>query len=129
MCRSYLHACRAIWASLPAFVKDQPKVVANSCILDETELPELLVTSLDVEAGFTLTDPNDPRYKLVVSRRQQFGQVILRAARALSNSRSGEDHIDAVVIVTRAIDTYLLTYGLSRSDFDSMQKSYAQTRE
>lgn len=92
-------------------------------------MPELLVSHLDVQAGFTLTDPNDPRYQLVVSRREQFGKAVLYAAASFRNATNGEDHIDAVIGVTRAIDTYLLSYGLSRSDFDSMQKNYAQARE
>ncbi len=87
------------------------------------------MSHLDVQAGFTLTDPNDPRYQLVVSRREQFGKVVLYAAESFRNATNGEDHIDAVIGVTRAIDTYLLSYGLSRSDFDSMQKNYAQARE
>ena len=95
----------------------------------EQELSELLVTHLDVNAGFTLTDPNDIRYQKVVRRRQHFGLVILRAAGTFRNTKNGEDHIDAVIGVTRAIDTYLLTYGMSRSEFDSMQKNYAQARE
>ena len=114
---------------MSTFIKEQPKNVANSCLNADTELPELLVSHLDVQAGFTLTDPNDPRYQLVVSRREQFGKAILYAAESFRSATNGEDHIDAVIGVTRAIDTYLLSYGLSRSDFDSMQKNYAQARE
>ncbi|KAF8971500.1 armadillo-type protein [Flammula alnicola] len=114
---------------LSTFIKEQPKVVANPCLNADTELPELLVAHLDVKAGFTLTDPDDPRYQRVVARREQFGQVVLHAAATFRNSENAEDHIDAVIGVTRAIDTYLLSYGLSRSDFDSMQKNYAQARD
>ncbi|KAF9474298.1 hypothetical protein BDN70DRAFT_884955 [Pholiota conissans] len=127
-CR-YLHACRAIWGGLPTFMKEYPKTVANPCLKAETELSELLVSHLDVKAGFTLADPNDPRYQRVALRREQFGKVVLHAAATFRNSKNGEDHIDAVIGVTRAIDTYLLSYGLSRSDFDSMQKNYAQARD
>jgi proteasome activator subunit 4 len=108
---------------------EQPKEVVNPCINTDQELSELLVTHLNVNAGFTLADPNDIRYQKVIKRRQHFGLVILRAAETFRNTKNSEDHIDAVIGVTRAIDTYLLTYGMSRSDFDSMQKNYAQARE
>ncbi|KDR84826.1 hypothetical protein GALMADRAFT_233236 [Galerina marginata CBS 339.88] len=127
-CR-YLHACRAVWGGLPTFLKEQPKNVVNPCLNAEQELPELLVAHLDVKAGFTLTDPTDPRYQKVFAQREQFGGVILHAAATFRKTTNGEDHIDAVIGVTRAIDTYLLTYGLNRSDFDSMQKNYAQARD
>lgn len=93
------------------------------------ELPELLVAHLDVQAGFTLTDPNDSRYQLVEKRRSQYADLLLRAAATFRSTESGEDHIDAVVAVTRAIDTYLLSYSISRSEFDTLQKNYAQARE
>jgi len=121
--------CRAIWGALPTFIKEQPKKVVNPCINTDHELPELLVAHLDVKAGFTLTDPNDPRFKKVVAQREQFGRTVLRAAAAFRKTTNAEDHIDAVIGVTRAIDTYLLIYGLNRSDFDSLQKNYAQARE
>ncbi|KAH9487094.1 Proteasome activator complex subunit 4 [Psilocybe cubensis] len=127
-CR-YLHACRAIWGGLSTFVKEQPKVVVNSCIKTDIELPELLVAHLDVKAGFTLTDPSDSRFQKYVLSREKFGRTVLRGAATFRQTTNGEDHIDAVIGITRAIDTYLLTYGLSRSEFDSMQKNYAQARD
>lgn len=126
---SNLHACRAIWGALGTFFKEQPKEVANPCLNADTELPELLVSHLDVKAGFTLTDPNDPRYQIVANSRRQFGKAVLSAAQTFRNTTNGEDHIDAIIGVTRAFDTYLLSYGLNRGDFDSMQKNYAQARE
>ncbi|KAF9535499.1 hypothetical protein CPB83DRAFT_841859 [Crepidotus variabilis] len=127
-CR-YLHACRAVILGLPTFIKDAPKNVAHPCVNTETELAELIVSHLDVAAGFTLTDPKDPRYQKVLTWRQEFSEVILDAGRALRSITAGEDHTDAVIGVTRAIDTYLLTYAVSRSDFDSLQKNYAQARD
>jgi proteasome activator subunit 4 len=114
---------------LPAFIQEQPKEVDNLCTNNEIETPALLVSFLDMKAGFTLTDPNDPRYQKVAAQRLRFGDVCQRAASALRQNTGGEDHIDAVIGVTRAIDTYLLGYGLSRADFDSLQKNYIQARE
>lgn len=82
-----------------------------------------------MNAGFTLTDPNDPRHQRATAYRLRFGDVCKRAASALRQNTEGEDHIDAVIGVTRAIDTFMLGYGLSRGDFDSLQKNYVGARE
>lgn len=101
----------------------------NSSFNTDYELPELLLSHLDVKAGFTLTDPNDLRYQKVAKNRHRFGEVVLHAAAMFRNNTNSEDHIDAVIGVVRAIDTSLLVYGLNRSDFDGIQKSYTQARE
>lgn len=103
--------------------------MANLCLNDEVEIPELIVSLLDVKAGFTLTDPNDPRFQEVAKHRSRLGDICQRAASALRQNTGGEDHIDAVIGVTRAIDTFLLGYAMSRGDFDSLQKNYTQARE
>lgn len=120
---------KSIWAGLPTFLKEKNKIVQDHHLYDDTETLDLLITHFDVEAGFTLSDPNDPRYQKVLSCRTQFGKVILSAARALRQRREGEDHIDAVIGVSKAIDVYLLDYGISKSHFDSLQKSYSTARE
>ncbi|KAF8807254.1 hypothetical protein BYT27DRAFT_7189352 [Phlegmacium glaucopus] len=127
-CR-YLHASRSVWIGLPTFLQEQQKDVPNPCLNEEYELPELLVSHLDVKAGFTLTDPNDPRYQKVTKSRHRFGEVVLRAAATFRSNTNGEDHIDAVIGVARAIDTYLLVYGMNRTDFDAMQKNFTQARD
>ena len=103
--------------------------MAHSCLDEEVEIPELVVSLLDVKAGFTLTDPNDPRFQKVSAHKSRFGDICQRAAAALRQNTGGEDHIDAVIGVTRAIDTFLLGYGMSRTDFESLQKNYTQARE
>ncbi|KAG5636751.1 hypothetical protein H0H81_006970 [Sphagnurus paluster] len=89
----------------------------------------MLVSFLDVNAGFTLTDPKDSRYQKVAAYRLRYGHICQRAASALRQKTGGEDRIDAVMVVIRAIDQYLLGYALSRGDFDSLQKNYDQARD
>ncbi|KAG6828604.1 hypothetical protein H0H92_007299 [Tricholoma furcatifolium] len=120
--------CRAMWGGLATFFKAAPKEVVNPC-LNDAEVSEMIVPSLDVQAGFTLTDVNDPRHQKAASHRLRFGDVCQRAASALRQKGSGEDHIDAVIGVTRAIDTFLLGYGMNRSDFESLQKNFEQARD
>ncbi|KAF9459432.1 hypothetical protein BDZ94DRAFT_1312356 [Collybia nuda] len=127
-CRS-LHVCRAIWGGLPTLFKEQRKETVNPCLNKDIEIADLIVSFLDVNAGFTLTDPKDPRYQKVVAIRSRFGDVCQRAASALRKNTGGEDHIDAVIGVARAIDTFMLGYGLGRNDYDSLQKNYTQARD
>jgi proteasome activator subunit 4 len=89
----------------------------------------LILSHLDVKAGFTLTDPQDPRYIKVGKHRHRFGDIVQRAASALRQNVGGEQHIDAVIGVTAAIDVFLLEYGINRLYFDALQKNYAQARE
>jgi proteasome activator subunit 4 len=64
-----------------------------------------------------------------LKHRTRYGEVIHRAALTLRQSTEGEDHIDAVIAVTKAIDVFLLEYGMTRSNYDGLQKNYSQARE
>ncbi|KAJ7129977.1 hypothetical protein C8R43DRAFT_1025251 [Mycena crocata] len=127
-CR-YLHACRSIWSGLPTIYQEQPKDIAEPLIREDVEIAELVVKHLDVRAGFTLTDPADPRYQKVVAHRLRFGDVVQRAAFALRQNTGGEDHIDAVMGVSRSIDVFLLSYAMTRSAIDALHKNYTQARD
>ncbi|KAJ6627278.1 hypothetical protein B0H10DRAFT_1780024 [Mycena sp. CBHHK59/15] len=127
-CR-YLHACRSIWSGLPTIYHEQPKDIPHPCVRDDVEIADLIVSHLDVKAGFTLTDPADPRYKKVVAHRTRFGDVVQRAAYALRQNTEGEDHIDAVTGVARSIDVYLLSYAMTRGAIDALHKNYTQARD
>ncbi|KAH0590354.1 hypothetical protein H2248_000511 [Termitomyces sp. 'cryptogamus'] len=126
-CR-YLYACRTTWVGLSTFIKEQPKETVNPC-LNDTELAEMIAVPLDMKAGFTLTDASDPRYQKAAAYRLRYGDVCQRAAFALRQKIGSEDHIDAVTGVARAIDTFMLGYGLNRSDLDSLVKNYDQARD
>jgi proteasome activator subunit 4 len=121
--------CRAMWSGLATLIKEPTKQVAHTFQYIETELEELLVTSLDVHAGFALTDQSDPRYRRAAAHRQRFGEILHQAAIALRNKSGGEDHIDAVMAVVKSIDVYLLEYGENRHGFETAQKGYATARE
>ena len=114
---------------LTTFIKLPQSNVVNPCLTEAYEVQAMLVSAIDVNCGFTLTDPQDPRYQKVLSYRERFGQVILRAASLLRQNTGGEDHLDAVITVTRSIDTYLLGYGASRGDYEQHQKAYRAVRE
>lgn len=101
----------------------------NPCLNSECELPELLVTPLDVKCGFALIDPNEPRYQRALSSRTRYGQVIHEASVLLRQLEGGEDHLDAIVGLSKAIDVYLLDYAMTRSTFDALRKAYIQARE
>lgn len=125
----YLHVVRSIWGGLPTLYREGRKDVQTPCLNDETEVEELLVSRISVAAGFALEDPKDPRYQKAIAHRERFGAAVHRAALELRQAREGEDHIDAVISVSKAIDVYLLEYAMTRGTFDSMQKTWIQTRE
>ena len=125
----YLHAARSVWGGLPTFLLMGEKNVVHPCLNEETEVPELLVAPLDVKAGFVLTDPHSTQYQRAMVHRVRFGNIAHRAAAVLNMESEGEDHIDAVIGVSRAIDVYLLEYAMTRSNFESLTKSYRQARE
>ncbi|KAF7306621.1 hypothetical protein MIND_00453500 [Mycena indigotica] len=127
-CR-YLHACRSIWGGLPTILKEQSKTVPKALVRPDTEMQELLVSHIDVEAGFALKDPSDPRYRTVLDARLRFGDVVQRAANALRQNTGGEDHIDAILGVARSIDIYLLTYAVTRTTAEALHKNYTQARD
>lgn len=118
-----------MWGGLSTFVQDLPKEVANPCFNQETECADLLVSCLPMNAGFVLSDPSDVRYVRAAAHRLRFGEVCRNAASALRQKTEGEDHIDAVLNVVKAMDSYLLDYGMGKESFESVQKSYVQARE
>jgi proteasome activator subunit 4 len=126
---SYLHITRSAWQGLPTLCREPPKNVVETGLNSDSEVERLIVQTIDVQACFALTDPSDRRYQMAYSQRLRLGRVVHDAALALKQEHEGEDHIDAVLSVVKGIDTYLLDYGLSRGDFDSLQKSYATVRE
>ncbi|KAG7099513.1 hypothetical protein E1B28_001358 [Marasmius oreades] len=127
-CR-YLQTCRAIWAGLPTFIKEGPKDVVNHRVYEDVESFQLIVPHLNVEAGFTLCDASDPRYQKALNHRVRFGEVIRKCAERLRPKEEGEDHIDAVMAISKAIDVYLLDYGLTKGRLDALQKSYVAARD
>ena len=118
-----------MWSGLPTLYLEGHKEIAHPHLYGDLELEELLVHPLDLKAGFALDDPKDPRYQKVVAHRTRFGDVIHRAAIALQQKQEGEDHIDAVIAVSKAIDVYLLEYAMTRTAFEALQKTYTVTRE
>lgn len=126
---SYLYALRSIWIGLPTIYQEAAKLSVDPQYSDTNPLVHLLPTNVEVKAGFALTDPKDSRYQAVVAHRTRYGNVIHKAALALRGSEGGEDHIDAVIGVTKAIDVYLLEYAITRANFIALQKNYQLARE
>lgn len=125
----YLTVCRAVWAGLPTFIQERQKTVVNRSLNMDIECADLMVSHIPVDAGFTLTQPEDARYQRAEAHRIRFAELVFRAAFALRNNTENEDHVDAVIGVLKAIDIYLLDYAMGKTSFESLQKSYTQARE
>lgn len=126
--KSFIHAIRCAWSGLPTILLEGEKEITTPCLIEDSELAEFLPASLKVAAGFTLTSPGDPLYKRFLSHKLRFGKLLHRAAVALRES-DVDDHIDATLAVSRAIDVYLLEYGITASAFNVLNKSYVMIRE
>ena len=94
----FLYALRSIWGGLPTFIQEVKRKGDPSLKEGEIVDAELSPSYFNVEAGFTLTNPDDYRYQTAVKHRTHFGHVIHKAAVALREGREGgEDHIDAII--------------------------------
>lgn len=120
---------RSIWGGLPTIYRESDKRVVTSGFYEDIDVEGLLIQPFGVRCGFTLEDDSDPQYERVLSHRTQFGEVIHQAAATLCRQREGEDHIDAVMSVSKAIDVFLLEYALPRGSFDALQRTYSASRE
>ena len=118
-----------MWSGLSTLFLEGNKDSSHPHLYKDLELEELLVRPLGLKAGFALEDPTDPRYQKAVAHRSRFGNVLHRATIALQQKQEGEDHIDAVIAVSKAIDVYLLEYAMTRTAFEALQKTYTVTRE
>jgi proteasome activator subunit 4 len=62
------------------------------------EIPEMIAHMQPINAGFPLTDPNDPRFQYFTALRRRFGQFLHRASESLL--RQGEQNtVDGVIIL------------------------------
>jgi proteasome activator subunit 4 len=127
-----LHVVRSAWGGLSTSILLPSDDAINDPYLDPTtELAILTASSVRMNAGFCVDSPEDPRYSRIIQHRDQFGSFLHRASLSLrSNSNeSGEEHIDAMLAVIRAIDTFLLDYAMSRTAYASSKKLYEVTRD
>ena len=121
---------RYTWAGLPALYKEGPKETVWSGMNTDAEVDGLVVTPVLPNAGFALTDASDPRYQTVIAYRARYCDVLHRAAGALSQGRAeGEDHIDAISLLAKSIETCLSAYGMLHTTFTALDKAYSRLRE
>lgn len=126
-CR-YMHMIRSAWSGLPTLFKEHVPELAPFPDEFDTDIVGLRARHLDVEAGFTLTDPADPRYQKVVALRKRFGDMLHRASVLLRQQSVDEDHIDPVLALIRAVDVHMLEYGITRQAFSTLTKNHAFAR-
>jgi len=103
--------------------------VPRPCLNEDTELECLVIKPLTLKGGFCLTNPTDPGYQKAAAHRERYGRVVHRAAQTLGKGSQGEDHIDAVLSVMKAIDAYLQSYAARKVDYDNAEKGYTQLRQ
>ncbi|CCM01642.1 uncharacterized protein FIBRA_03703 [Fibroporia radiculosa] len=118
-CR-HLSFVRNAFSGIPTLAKeyippeDWSSAIATSDILHE--IPEMIAAIEPLNAGFALTDPNDPRHQYITRLRHRFGQFLHRASESL-RQQGEENTVDAVQMLIRSMRTYMLEYGDSRDKF------------
>ncbi|KAL0563362.1 Proteasome activator BLM10, partial [Marasmius crinis-equi] len=126
-CR-YLQACRAIWAGLPTFIKEEPKNVANHRMYGRRISRTRCATPR--RRGWFHASGSSRRLLSESSRSPvRFGEVVPEVCGEASPKDCGEDRVDTVMAVSRAINVYLLDHGLTKGRLDAFQKSYSATRD
>lgn len=109
-----------MWTSpsyyLVVFVLKLGKCLSLGLIIDQTSF------------RFTLTNSVNQLYQTALTERNRFGTFLHSAAAALRLS-GAEDHTDATLQIAKAIDVYLLEYGITRSTYLSSAKAYQAKRE
>lgn len=101
--------------------------------IEEQYIPELSPYAYGAIAGFTLTDPADPRHQYVTGVRKFFGELLHRCAVAMNQEigtkTDAADSVDASLQLARALDIYLLDYAVSREALTSTQRNFASARD
>lgn len=125
-----MRAIGGIWGGLASFMRERLKI-PESTFSYEFEEDGLLLSNISVKSGFALDDPEDPRYKIAEAHRVRFGEVIHRATKtiAMRNTVEGEDHVDAMISISKAAEVFLTEYGIARGQYSAQRKAYTQLRE
>lgn len=127
-CR-YMHMIRSAWSGLPTLILEQTPELAPLSDEFDTDIIALRARHLNVRAGFTLADLEDPRFQQVAALRSRFGDILHRSSVLLGQQSVDEDHIDPVLALIRAMDVHMLEYGVTRQAFGSLTKNHAFARK
>ena len=125
-CR-YMHMVRSAWTGLPTLLEDRMNDMQPLPDPMETDIDALRTRHLDVHAGFTLSDPTDPRFQRVFALRTRFGDLLHRASVYFRQSVD-VDHTDSVLSLVRATDVHLMEYGITRGGYGNLTKNYGFAR-
>ncbi|KAF8640852.1 hypothetical protein AX17_000500 [Amanita inopinata Kibby_2008] len=122
-CR-YLSFVRNAFSGIPTLIQQQmvwDNRTATSDILNE--IPEMIALIEPVNSAFCLTDPTEPRYEYMQSLKRRFGLFLHNASVSL-RQQGEENTVDAVLMLVRSIQTYLLEYGDSRDSYSANDDQY-----
>ncbi|KAG8905939.1 hypothetical protein FRB99_007944 [Tulasnella sp. 403] len=126
-----VYLVRSAWSGAASLFQEPEKTDGSPCLDPEHYIPGLNPTYVRPKTGFALTTPQDPRYAKAVAYRQQFGQFLHTAFVALTQDtsldRDSADAVDASIQLVRALDVYLLEYGISQEAFATQRRHFTIT--
>lgn len=91
----HLNAVTSSWRGLDTLISLTGGDSLSDAVRKDYDVPELQQHPFLPLASLCLTDPNDPRYKVVMGYREQLGRILDASATSLRAEKT-EDHTDAV---------------------------------
>ena len=124
-----MHVVRSAWSGLPTLYQEHRRPGETDPEDVDVEIGELQARPLEMRAGFTLTDPADPRYQTALAYKKRFAEILHRAALLFLSHSGTQDHADPLFALVRGIDVCLLEYGLSMTSYNALHKNFSMARE
>ncbi|KAG8953342.1 hypothetical protein FRC04_002752 [Tulasnella sp. 424] len=127
-----MYLVRSAWSGASCLLIEGEKTGGDMCI-DENYIAGITPSFKRPKAAFALTDPADPRYQTVKALKERFGNVLHQSFLALTQEAEvkseAADAVDASIQLVRALDIYLLDYGVSRDTIVALKRQFTMARD
>ncbi|KAG8934508.1 hypothetical protein FRC01_002240 [Tulasnella sp. 417] len=127
-----MYLVRSAWSGASCLLIEGGKTGGDLCI-DENYIAGITPSFKRPRAAFALTDPADPRYQTVQGLKERFGNLLHRSFLALTQEAEAKseaaDAVDASIQLVRALDIYLLDYGVSRDTIVALKRQFTMARD
>ncbi|KAG8935851.1 hypothetical protein FRC00_010222 [Tulasnella sp. 408] len=127
-----MYLVRSAWSGASCLLIEGEKTGGDLCI-DENYIAGITPSFKRPRAAFALPDPADPRYQTVKALKDRFGNLLHRSFLALTQEAEAKseaaDAVDASIQLVRALDIYLLDYGVSRDTIVALKRQFTMARD
>ncbi|KAG9009627.1 hypothetical protein FRB90_008255, partial [Tulasnella sp. 427] len=127
-----IYLVRSAWSGASSLLMETEKSGGDMCI-DENYIAGISPSFKRPRAAFALSDPTDARYQTVKALRERFGNLLHQSFLALTQESEmkseAADAVDASIQLVRALDIYLLDYGVSRDTISALKRQFTMARD